>query len=105
MVLGAASESVSLAQEHTRQSIISESVCLLLTELGPQVTPGPVCCVLPSESQVPAYGGDEVTTKQGNIRSEPPKRLWVGIIVQWEPGLVVPGDLTGQRRWQMLPWL
>lgn len=105
MVLGTASEPVSLAQGHVRQSIISESVCLLLTELGPQVSAGPVCCVLPSESQVPAHGGDEVTTKQGNIQSEPPKRLWVGIIIQWEPGLVVPGDLTGQRRWQTLPWL
>lgn len=31
MILGAASEPVSLAQGHARQSIISESVCLLLT--------------------------------------------------------------------------
>lgn len=54
MVLEAASEPESLAQGHARQSIISESVCLLLTELRPQVSPGPLCCVLPSESQVPA---------------------------------------------------
>lgn len=105
MVLEAASEPESLAQGHARQSIISESVCLLLTELRPQVSPGPLCCVLPSESQVPAHSGGEVTTTQGNIWSEPPKQLWVGIIVQREPGLIVPGDLTGQRRWQKFPWL
>lgn len=49
MDLEVASKPVSLAQGHSEQSAVFESVGLLLTEL--------ICCVLPSESWVPAPGG------------------------------------------------
>lgn len=65
---------MSLAQGHAEQSAVFKSVGLLLTEF--------ICCVLPSESQVPVPGGAEVTTKQDGTLGELPKGLWVGIFFQ-----------------------
>ena len=87
MDLEAASEPVSLAQGHTEQSAVFESVGLLLIEL--------ICCV----SHL-SLGCQPLVVLRllDDTLGELPKGLWAGIFFQREPGLGVPGDLRGQRK-------